>query len=105
MLIAVELSDPVNGPMRPEEKTGEQQGAAREHARARGVSGGDRQPDLRLGDGERECDWKEGAAHDERRPLRGQEGSPIRIGKKDQQATGILPDQSKRKESGTDAEK
>jgi len=85
--------------MRPEEKTGEQQGAARQHANAREASGGDWQSDLRLGDGERECEWKEGGAHDERRPLRGHQCSPIRIGQEDQQAIGILPDQSEREQS------
>ncbi len=93
MLVAVELGDPVDGPMRPKEKAGEQQSAARQHARAGGVSGGDWESDLRFGDGECERERKERGAHDERRPLCGHESSPIRKGEKDQQTIGILPDE------------
>jgi len=40
VLVAVQLSNPVDGPMRTEEKTGEQQSATCECAKAREMSGG-----------------------------------------------------------------
>ena len=69
------------------------------------MSEGDRRADLGLCRTERKRQREESSAHDQGRPLRSHERSPVRIGQEDQQPFRVLPDESESEQAGADSEK